>query len=144
MRKERNEAGFSLIEILLVLAILGIISGIAIPSFMGQRKRARVIGDARSNAQVLSMMLETRRADFGTYGTTGSSYDWKADGSATSGPTLVPQFTPKGNSQMDFNLVVANNGLSYTLTVRDPQLNNATVLTSDQTGTVYLDTIYNK
>jgi len=41
MPSSTRSHGFSLIELLLVLAIIGILGGIAIPSFMGQRKRAR-------------------------------------------------------------------------------------------------------
>ena len=66
---QRNRTrGFSLIEVLLVLAIIGILSSIAIPSYLGQRRRARVIGDAISNAKVIQMALESRKAENGTYG----------------------------------------------------------------------------
>ena len=51
--------GFTLIEAMLVVAIIGIISAIAIPSFLGQRRRARTIGDAIANAKVLQMALES-------------------------------------------------------------------------------------
>jgi prepilin-type N-terminal cleavage/methylation domain-containing protein len=134
--------GFSLIEILLVLAIIGIISGVAIPSFMGQRKRARVIGDAQTNARVLAMALETRKADVGIYGTDGT-YDWKSDGTRPA-TDPAPTFIPKGSSQMNYSLTVANGGITYVLTVTDAALSDAAVMTADQTGAVKLDTVYNK
>ncbi|WLT30605.1 type IV pilin protein [Geothrix sp. PMB-07] len=134
--------GFTLIEVLLVLAILGIISAIAIPSFLGQRRRARVIGDARSNAYVLIMALESRKADLGTYGIAGV-YTWKADGSRPS-TDLAPTFIPKGSSQMNYSVTVKADGISYDLSVTDPILNDASVLTANQSGAIALNTVYNK
>jgi prepilin-type N-terminal cleavage/methylation domain-containing protein len=126
MSHRTRARGFSLIELLLVLALIGIISAIAIPSFLGQRRRARIIGDAISNAKVLQMSLETRKAENGLYAAAGT-YSWAADGSATTGPALIPAFTPQGNSKMNYSVVVDAGGLTYTLTVFDPSISATTV-----------------
>jgi len=126
MIQRDHRSGFSLIEVLLVVTLLGIVSAIAIPSYLGQRRRSRVIGDAMSNARVLSMALESRKADAGIYGTDGT-YDWKADGSATTGPALIPTFQPiNGSSKMNYQVVITN-GVTYVLTVYDPSISATTV-----------------
>jgi prepilin-type N-terminal cleavage/methylation domain-containing protein len=139
--KDRN--GFSLVELLLVLAIIGIISAIAIPSFLGQRRRARVIGDAESNAKALAMMLESRKAESGIYGPVTSQV-WTYTGTAPSASiSLAPSFTPKGNSKMNYRVGVAGAGLSFAITVTDPFVGSAQVLTLDQTGAVTRNPTYN-
>lgn len=133
-RSDRTR-GFSLVELLLVLALIGILSGIAIPAYVGQRRRARVIGDAMSNAKVLQMALESRKAENGVYGTVSTTYDWKADGSAATGPALIPTFTPQGSSKMNYSVAVGATGITYQLTVFDPSLSASTVAyKTDQTG----------
>jgi prepilin-type N-terminal cleavage/methylation domain-containing protein len=131
MRNRARQQGFSLIEALLVLAIIGIVSGIAIPSYLGQRRRARVIGDAMANAKIMAMMLESQKADLGIYGATGS-YSWTSSGSALS---ILPNFSPSGNTQMTYTLSIpaANSGLAFTITVVDPTL-ATTAYQIDQTG----------
>ncbi len=114
--------GFSLIEVLLVLAIIGILGAIGIPGFMGQRHRARVIGDAMSNARVLQMGLESVKADTGSYGAAGV-YVWNATYNAgDNGYGLVPTFQPSGNSKMNFQVTVAAGGLTYVLNVNDASM----------------------
>jgi prepilin-type N-terminal cleavage/methylation domain-containing protein len=132
MKRENDAAGFSLIELLLVLAIIGIISAVAIPSFLGQRRRARRIGDAQSNAQILRMALETYKADNGIYG--NGSYNWTASGGPdTAAKALLPSTTLSG-TQMNFALAVSAGGLTYNLVVRDPLTANASVFTINQIG----------
>jgi prepilin-type N-terminal cleavage/methylation domain-containing protein len=139
MRNPTRTRGFSLVELLLVVTLIGIISAIAIPSFMGQRRRARIIGDAITNAKVLQMGLESRKSDIGIYGAAGA-YDWKADGSAASGPGLIPTFQPiaapgtSNPSKMDFDLVIANGGITYVLTVNDPSNAGALIYQTNQLG----------
>lgn len=135
MKNRRSNFGFSLIEVLVVLAIIGIISGIAIPSFLGQRRRARVIGDAIANAKVLAMGLETRKAENGTYGTPGATYTW-VNGVA-SDPTFLPSLTfAPGNSAMNFSIVIGPApALTYVTTVSDPHYPPpGLVYRTDQTG----------
>jgi len=130
----RRSKGFTLVEMLLVLAILGIISVIAIPSYLAQRRRARVIGDAIANAKVLQMGLETRRAVDGLYGVASQTYGWKADGSDATGPALIPTFEPKGASKMNFSVTIDPSGVAYVMTVTDPSLGNATAYQTNQSG----------
>lgn len=134
MSQRRPNPGFSLVELLLVLALIGILSAIAIPSFLGQRRRARVIGDAMANAKVLQMSLESRKADAGIYAAAGT-YKWAADGSETTGPALIPTFQPSGASKMNYSVLVANGGLTYTLTVTDPSIGSGeTAYQTNQLG----------
>ncbi len=42
MRTQTNEAGFTMIELLLVIAVVGILSAIAVPQVLGAREKARV------------------------------------------------------------------------------------------------------
>lgn len=125
MFKRKQFRGFSLIELLLVLAIIGILSGIAIPAYLGQRRRARVIGDAISNAQVIRMQMESRKAENGIYGPADQEYTWNAG--VPSDATFLPSFTPKGNSKMNFEIVIGATGLTYSLKVFDPSISNTTV-----------------
>lgn len=140
--RRRSQKGFTLVELLLVLAIIGIISGIAIPTFMGQRKRARVIGDAKANASALAMQMESRKAETGIYAASGATVTWT--NGVPSNSTFLPNFNLKNGTLMNYSLKVTNGGVGYTLTVTDPRQSSATVLTTTQAGSMVLDPAYNK
>ena len=140
MSHSMKTKGFSLVELLLVLAIIGIISGIAIPAFMGQRARARSIGDAQSNSQVLRMQLESLKADTGTYGT-GGPFAWNYSPAPvnTNAPTAATATAypaiSLASSKMNFTLTLGTNGLTYTIVVADPrQSGTPSIFKTDQTG----------
>ena len=61
------EAGFTLVELLVVIIIIGILSAIAIPAFLNQRKKA-ADGSARADIHNLSKFQEVLLIDQGRYG----------------------------------------------------------------------------
>ena len=53
LRKKNKDGGFTLVELLIVVVILGVLSGVALPNFLAQRDRAKV---GAANAQAAALM----------------------------------------------------------------------------------------
>lgn len=66
MKTFNNDKGFTLLELLIVVSLLGILATIAIPLFLGQRTKA-VQSEARSNLSALRLLQERVFADTGCY-----------------------------------------------------------------------------
>ena len=62
----KGDLGFTLVELLIVIAIIGIIAGIGIPMFLGQRTKA-LKSEATTNLQVLYTLQEQYYAEYGRY-----------------------------------------------------------------------------
>jgi type IV pilus assembly protein PilA len=62
-----REAGFSLIELLVVILIIGILASIAIPSFLNQRRKGQD-ACAKSMARTMQTAMETYYLSKNTYG----------------------------------------------------------------------------
>lgn len=65
-RRNRGEQGFTLVELLVVILIIGILSAIAIPAFTRQRARAQD-ADAKSAVSTAVKALETWRTDHDSF-----------------------------------------------------------------------------
>lgn len=61
-----REDGFSLIELLVVLLIIGLLAAIALPAFFNQRDKARD-ADAKTDASTASLAMETYGLDHNGY-----------------------------------------------------------------------------
>lgn len=136
--------GFSLVELMIALAIIGVIAAVAIPVLSGQRTRARRIGDAEANARILAMGLEALKAENGIYGPANATATWLPTAAA---PTLtgfttnpVPNFKAQGSSKMAYVVTVVT-PLTYTIAVHEGTTSGTKWIQVDQTGA---KTIYQK
>jgi general secretion pathway protein G len=68
-RRKRDERGFTLIELMVVIVILGILAGLIIPRIMGRPDEARR-AKARMQIESIDTALKLYRLDNGNYPTT--------------------------------------------------------------------------
>jgi general secretion pathway protein G len=64
--KKNTQIGFSMIELLVVLVILGLLAGLVGPQFFGKVDSAKV-RTAETQVKMLKMALQTYRLDVGSY-----------------------------------------------------------------------------
>ncbi len=92
-----SKLGFTLTELLIVIAILGILVSIAVPAYLGQQKRAART-EASSNLENLRLLEEQFFAENGAYAGTAAN--------TAAIQVLLPGFRP--GTGLSFNYVITN------------------------------------
>lgn len=124
MRIGKGSAGFTLTEIMIVVTIIGILSGLAYPSFMEHRKssnRKGVQGDMVQIASRLNVYRQVNTSYLGASLSNASIY----------GSGVWPK---TGKSLYDLTLTIDGDNQGWTLTAapKDYQSNNGSVVINNQ------------
>ena len=113
----RKEKGFTLVELMIVIIILAILTGIAIPSYMALRNRARVAA-AQSEMKNIATAIEMYNADKDYYpATTFAAMETALEGGDYMNP--VPTTDPWGAA---YTYVLAAGTYTLTCTGADPDI----------------------
>lgn len=128
LKKFTNKKGFTLMEMLIVVAIIAVLVAIAIPTFASQLNKARVSTDeANIRSGYADVMLKILTADTdvasATYtlkadGTTDGTADYKTKGDASSSTNInIGGYTVSGwGKEKTVTYTVTNNkitGISF-------------------------------
>ena len=120
-RRERlleKKGGFTLIEIILVVVIIGILAGIAIPRMGGKTEKAK-ISQAKSNIEALGMAIQEYEMINGDY---PSSLDQLLDESK-GGPFMEKKAIPKDpwGKPFSYSAPGSHNTHSFDLSCTSPK-----------------------
>ena len=122
----KNEKGFTLIELMIVVAIIGSLAAIAIPNFLNYQKKAKQ-SEAKVNLGAIRTLAEAYRAEHDTYLPAGATVPYDP---------VVLGFEVKGTARYTYSVTVAT-ATTFTVTATGTATGIAgDVWTIDQDGTL--------
>ena len=122
--RSHSESGFTLVELLVVMLIIGLLAAIAIPSFFNQREKAND-AQAKENAHTAQVAMETYATD-----NAGSYAGVAANGS---------QLKSIEGALNNANLAVVSTPNSYTVTLTATATGRNFSIARDSSGVLSYD-----
>ena len=121
LRNLRNQKGFTLIELMIVVAIIGILAAIAIPNFMTFRLKAKT-SEAKSNLGSIRTCQEAYKAEKDVYVACTRYPDTADTDTSENSQTWTPTasnfssigFAPSGKVYYDYEVTIAGNDFTGT------------------------------
>jgi len=74
-RRDRGRAGFTLVELMLVVIIIGVLAAMVVPSFVGRSRQARVTAAKADISGSLGTALNLYEQDNGSFPTTAQGLE---------------------------------------------------------------------
>jgi prepilin-type N-terminal cleavage/methylation domain-containing protein len=136
-----NKKGFTLIELIIVMAIISILAAIAIPAYIGQQKRA-ARSEAYTNLETLRLLEEQSFSENSQYAPNGGgtiNYNASPNTADTGIEDVLRGFRPGGclTDDADPTPCAAPFGLSFTYSITSADTNGdglADTFTATATG----------